>query len=197
MLFQMPLYSQSNASFVDLMFFSWVIILLFCNASLLQVKLVLFLLFLFRTKLDCLCFSKCLCTPTKKRFCCCFFFFSDLSSRLCQGVVVFFLRCLFGLRCRLSFLWIPLPTSSADLCFSTCWFQLLCSLPTSLLSLLFCESLPILLFRLSSFDSRLRNVSSDFLFDFRPCGFDFWLLISDFSSYFSLCFLSTGLCRFV
>ena len=106
-------------------------------------------------------------------------------SRCCFS---FFLRCLFGLRCRLSFLWIPLPTSSADLCFSTCRFQLLCSLPTSLLSLLFCESLPILLFRLSSSDSRLRNFSSDFLFDFRPCGFDFWLLISDFSSHFSLCF---------
>ena len=54
MLFQMPLYSQSNASFADLMFiyFSWVIILLFCNASLLQVKLVLlfFVSFPYKTK---------------------------------------------------------------------------------------------------------------------------------------------------
>jgi len=51
----MALYSQSNASFVDLMFiyFSWVIILLFCNASLLQVKLVLvfFVPFPYKTKM--------------------------------------------------------------------------------------------------------------------------------------------------
>ena len=160
MLFQMPLYSQSNASFVDLMFiyFSWVIILLFCNASLLQVKLVLLFLFRFRTKLKCLGFSKCLCTQTKKRFCCSFFL---TSLRGCVKVLFFFFS---SLPLRTSLPALLLMNSSSDFLCRLVFFYL--QVPIAMLSSDF------------SFEFALLRVSSDsalpsflFRFSFSECLF--------------------------
>ena len=166
MLFQMPLYSQSNASFVDLMFiyFSWVIILLFCNASLLQVKLVLlfFVSFPYKTKnvfvfpnafvlqlktLLLLFFSLFL---TSLRGCVkvLFFFFSSLPLRTSLPAVLL-MNSSSDFLCRLVFFYLQVPIAMLSSDFSFEFALLRVSSDSALPTFLFRFSSSEFLFRLS------------------------------------------------